>query len=177
MTRAGVWVGVGVITAPEHAAETSDYERYGQPLTLLIVRCGYIECVNRRRSTDLPDFDDSVIDASAIEHILKGDRNFKGGHRFTSYVVGKTVFPEDWSDAQIIAAVKAVVRRPTFVLHMKPFVYLRGILLGVIIEVALKRTRGRFEFFHAFPISGTGVYRNEALRRRELPLDFADLER
>ena len=136
-----------------------------------------VERVNRLKSGEIPDFDDSVIDADAVAHILDGDADYKGGHRFTSQIIGKTVFPESWSDEQIIAAVKAVVRRPTTVLHLRPYMFLRGMVRNVIIEVALKRKRGRFEFSHAFPTSGAGVYRNETLRRKEIPIDLAHLER
>lgn len=133
--------------------------------------------MNRRKSAEIPDFDDSVIDADAVAHILDGDADYKGGHRFTSQIIGKTVFPEEWSDEQIIAAVKAVVRRPSFHMWVPPRIYLRAIVLDVIVEVALRCSGNQVVFKHAFPKSGTGVFRNDPLRRVALPLDLRDLER
>lgn len=174
MVRSGV---ASLMSAPPQVLDSCGFEHYGQPLTLPVVRCGYIESVNRRKRAEVPEFDDAVIDAAAVAHILDGDADYKGGHRYTSRVIGKTVFPETWSDEQIIAAVKAVVRRPTFLLWAPPHLILRSVVLGVIVEVALRRTRGRLIFKHAFPKSGVGVLRNETRRRVAVPLDLLDLER
>jgi hypothetical protein len=44
-------------------------------------------------------------------HILDGD-NTGGGHRHGTGVPGKTEFPADWNDGQIIDAIHAVARKP-----------------------------------------------------------------
>lgn len=128
-----------------------------------------------RHQESLP-FSDSVIDAAAVAHILDGDEEYKGGHRHDSRIVGKTVFPERWTDTQIVLAVKATVRRPDYIMWLKPRVVLRSLILGVIVEVSLTQSKNRWKFRHAFPNSGAGVYRNESLRRVELPLDLTQLE-
>ncbi|KXO96325.1 hypothetical protein AXK61_22680 [Tsukamurella pseudospumae] len=94
-------------------------------------------------------------------HILDGEAlsSRKGGHRWNSRRPGKTTFPREWSDDDVMDACARVVLDPS---HIRAYersgdvAYLREVS-GVIIMVTI-RAGGAFD--RAFPISGNGVMRN-----------------
>lgn len=119
-----------------------------------------------------------ILSESAIEHVLEGEGapDYRGGHRFGSGVVGKTVFPEHWSDADIIDSIRATLRNPSKVRHTRQHLVLTGLVDEVIVEVKLKIARNSKTFMHAFPQSGSGVFRVTHLGRVAVPLDLTSLE-
>lgn len=98
------------------------------------------------------------IPEDRAKHILDGD-DFGGGHRAGTGVPGKTEFPMDWSDEDILEAIKEVAgtgiidrpaRRP------KEYVIV-GEVNGVTIETVVKPNG---EIRTAYPIRGNGVVQN-----------------
>lgn len=127
----------------------------------------------------LPRFRASeVLTDLAIQHVLEGDGapDFRGGHRFESAVVGKTVFPERWDDGDILSAIRVTIEFPLKIIERKQEIILLSVIDNVLIEVRLKKSAGGIQLQHAFPQSGDGVFRNEALGRRAVALDLSFLE-
>lgn len=119
-----------------------------------------------------------ILTDSALQHVLngEGEPSYRGGHRFSSTVTGKTVFPEDWSDSDIEAALRATLEHPAKVVVRTQFVLFFGLVNEVVIEIKIELTKQGPKMRHAFPRSGVGVYRNDPSARTALPLDLSELE-
>lgn len=119
-----------------------------------------------------------ILTAEAISHVLDGEGapSFRGGHRFTSHVVGKTVFPAHWSDSDIVAALAATIANPAKIsVRMQIFV-LFGLVDEVLIEITIEHNQSKPRLKHAFPKNGNGVFRNDPTSRTAIPLDLSELE-
>ena len=119
-----------------------------------------------------------ILSESAIQHVLHGDGPpyYRGGHRFASGVVGKTVFPEDWDNTEIIGSVRMTLAFPAKVFTEKQFSIYFGLVNEVLIEVRVQSSKKGLELRHAMPVNGLGVYRVDPLGRTPLPLDLSVLE-
>ena len=98
-------------------------------------------------------------------HILDGDRS-GGGHRAGTGKPGKTEFPADWDDDDIVAAIKTVagsgtVKEPA---HRRGELVITGVVDGVTIEAVVKENG---DVRTAYPVSGPGVVHNPRPTRRQ----------
>lgn len=121
---------------------------------------------------------DDPISPKLAKHILDGEGSptFKGGHRFSSRIVGKSVFPESWSDETILDAVRQTLGNPQFNVYLGQTLVLRSLVDEVVIEVRLKKIASSFEIETAFPVNGSGVFLNSTRGRVQVPLDLSALE-
>lgn len=119
-----------------------------------------------------------LLDEAARAHVLDGEGSpdYRGGHRFDSSIVGKTVFPQDWTDDEIIGAIRATLSFPARVLHDSQFSVFFGLVNEVLIEVKIGLNERGAKLRHAFPVNGFGVHRNDPLGKVPLPLDLNVLE-
>lgn len=120
-----------------------------------------------------------ILTDAAINHILNGEGapDYNGGHRFTSIVFGKTVFPEWWTDEDIVAALTVAIEHPARVRIFKHSILCFALVDEAIVEVQIDLTRAGARFHHGFPKNGRGVERNDPRGRTSLPLDLTELEK
>ena len=110
-------------------------------------------------------------------HVLYGEEDGdRGGHAFSSTRIGKTVFPERWSETEVIEAVLVVMNKPQRALDLRSRLILLGVVDDVLIEVSFKKTKRGYQLQTAFPRNGSGVEVNTAFGRRAVPLDKSILE-
>lgn len=159
---------------PQQGRGTSDYEGYGQPLTLQPRNWCSLGTMRHLTHKQI----EALLDKETIAHVLVGDGapSFRGGHRFESWIVGKTVFPEDWTDDEIIGALRVTLAYPAKVIFSAQFFVAFGLVNEVIIEAKVRVSQSSLRLKHAFPVNGTGVFRNDPLGRVPLPLDLSVLE-
>jgi hypothetical protein len=102
-------------------------------------------------------------------HILDGTPNGSGGHRAGQNFPGKTEFPANWTDDQIIDAVSQTLRNSYFVedkpVHTTRYGVVNGVRIGVRLNI-------RGMIVTAFPLDGEGVMRNDStgVGKSSLPL-------
>lgn len=91
------------------------------------------------------------VSQKAETHILDGDSNGRGGHRFGTGRPGKTEFPRGWSDDKIIKAVESVANDPALSSHLRRDrrEEVRGTRDGIDILVVIER--GGMEIVTAYP--------------------------
>lgn len=119
-----------------------------------------------------------VLDEVAINHVLDGSGppDYRGGHRFDCRVVGKTVFPETWTDEEIVGALRVTLAYPANTIVEKQFTVFFGLVDHVVIEVKVDFGQFGTRLKHAFPVNGSGVYRNDPAGRVPVPLDLSVME-
>lgn len=102
--------------------------------------------------------DNVSIPEDRARHILDGEGR-SGGHRFGTGTPGKTEFPENWSDDDILDAIREVAGTGTVVgpAHREGDLLIAGEVDGVEIEVVV-RPDGRVRT--GYPVSGNGIVRN-----------------
>ncbi|MGV6847478.1 MAG: EndoU domain-containing protein [Marinibacterium sp.] len=98
------------------------------------------------------------IPEDRARHILHGEGR-GGGHRYGTGIPGKTEFPANWSDDDILEAIRQVagtgtVDRPA---HRDGDLVIVGEVNGVTIEVVVQPNG---EVRTGYPLSGPGVRRN-----------------
>lgn len=120
------------------------------------------------------DDDDRIPDVIR-RHILDGDRS-GGGHRFTSLEPNKSLFPERWDDASIMAALTHTLDAPYTTSDDHQHLWdpnirnFYGYVDGVRVVV---RTARDGSVITAHPIDGVGVMRTgkkDPTRRKNVPL-------
>lgn len=110
-------------------------------------------------------------------HVLYGEEDGdRGGHAFSSTRIGKTVFPERWSEEEIFNAALFVLENPIVFKQLGDRAWLIAIYDEVVVEVRLGISSRGYQLKTAFPHSGEGVFRNTAYGREPLPLDKSILE-
>jgi filamentous hemagglutinin len=72
---------------------------------------GWIVSASEENSDTSNDTSGSLIDDKTRQHILDGDKN-SGGHRSGTGIPGKSEFPPDWSDDEIIGKISDIVTDP-----------------------------------------------------------------
>lgn len=127
----------------------------------------------------LPRFNASqILTEDAIDHVLNGEGppDYLGGHRFESAVIGKTVFPEHWTDEDIVTALRITIEHPAKVTFYQHIIRLLSLVDEVVIEVEVRITRRGPRLHKAYPKNGSGVMRNDPIKRVPIPLDLTSLE-
>lgn len=105
------------------------------------------------------DGNDPRITPKMRRHILDGEPNGSGGHRYGTNRPNRTEFPEAWSDARAISAVSYTLDNHYFKDAKRPnVVKLYGFTDGVRIYV---RFDGKGSIETAHPLDGVGVVRND----------------
>lgn len=99
-----------------------------------------------------------IISEDRARHILNGDRG-GGGHRAGTGKPGKTEFPPDWSDDEILDAISDVAQNGNVIrpAHRPGEVVKAGNVRGVDIETIV-RPDGPVRT--GYPTGGAGVVRN-----------------
>lgn len=112
-----------------------------------------------------------------LRHVWEGEVDpTKGGHRYGLGREGKTEFPKEWDLAVVELAIVAVLNKPQFVGHRGSSVILKKQVGEVVVEVKLRVIGATHEIEYAYPINGTGVFRNQTGLRKYLPLNNQSLE-
>ena len=112
-----------------------------------------------------------------LRHVWEGEADpSKGGHRYGLGREGKTEFPKEWDLAVVEHAIVAVLNKPQFVGHRGSSVILKKQVGEVVVEVKLRVIGSTHEIEYAYPINGTGVFRNQTGLRKYLPLNNQSLE-
>lgn len=112
-----------------------------------------------------------------LRHVWVGeDDPYKGGHRCGLGREGKTEFPEHWDLSMVEYSVRATLASPQFIGIRNPVLLLRKQVGDVIVEVKLRIFRHSLFAESAYPVNGSGVFRNQAGLRVYLPLNVQSLE-
>ena len=112
-----------------------------------------------------------------LRHVWEGEADpSKGGHRYGLGREGKTEYPKEWDLAVVELAIVAVLNKPQFVGHRGSSVILKKQVGEVVVEVKLRVIGATHEIEYAYPINGTGVFRNQTGLRKYLPLNNQSLE-
>jgi hypothetical protein len=131
----------------------------------------------RKQYSDLIAELDPLNDAFR-EHVLWGESDGeRGGHHFSSLRIGKTVFPERWSNEDIFEAIRLVLTAPQHKNDLGQAMFISAVVDFVLVEIALKRTKKGLQLDSAYPRWGTGVYRNTAFGRKEITHSRIELEK
>lgn len=102
-----------------------------------------------------------------LRHVWEGEADpSKGGHRYGLGREGKTEFPKEWDLAVVELAIVAVLNKPQFVGHRGSSVILKKQVGEVVVEVKLRVIGATHEIEYAYPINGTGVFRNQTGLRK-----------
>lgn len=117
------------------------------------------------------------ITEELLRHVWEGERDFnKGGHRFGLGREGKTEFPEHWDVSMVEYSIRSTLDKPQFIGIRFPIIRLRKQIGEVIVEVKLRIYQQALSVETAYPINGSGVFRNQSGLRSQLPLNIHSLE-
>ena len=108
-------------------------------------------------------------------HVLYGEEDGdRGGHAFSSTRIGKTVFPERWSEGEIFDAIRSVLVQPDRTKETQLMIILQSVIDDVLVEVKLHKSNRGYRLWAAFPRNGRGVFLNSHIGRIELPLELPE---
>lgn len=101
---------------------------------------------------------------TVANHILHGDGDGKrGGHLYGTGVIGKTEFPEDWSEEDVLRAISQVMADPDWTVPAKnehALHWLGKTINDVQVEVKAYMVDGKYVINQAYPVGGNDVTRN-----------------
>lgn len=103
---------------------------------------------------------DGIIDAKGKAH---------GGHLWSASTPNKSHFPGWWAPDRCIAAIQAVMTSPQSVAPMGDAIVRLGVVDDVVIRVQTHVVDGVVELSHAYPLSGTGVFKTDLLGKPVIP--------
>ena len=108
------------------------------------------------------DYSDVQLTDEFIAHVLHGEEGDpeKGGHLSGMKHENKTEFPPDWSEEQIVTALRSVLKHPHHVELVGSRVFLKRTVAGIEIKVELARHKLMLIPFAAYPLRGPGVIQN-----------------
>lgn len=111
-----------------------------------------------------------------LNHVWHGELSgLQGGHRFGLGREGKTEFPSDWDITVVAVGIRSVLARPQFVGHRGSIITLRREIGEVILEVRIRTKPKRQEIETAYPLNGSGVFRNQYGIKVPVPLNLQSL--
>ena len=118
-----------------------------------------------------------AVSEEFLLHVWEGEADpSKGGHRYGLGREGKTEFPKEWDLSIVEHAIVAVLNKPQFVGLRGTSVILKKQVGEVIVEVKLRTIGSAHHIEYAYPVNGTGVFRNQTGLRKYLPLNIQSLE-
>ena len=112
-----------------------------------------------------------------LHHVWEGEKDLaRGGHRYGLGRLHKTEFPEHWDLEDVASAVQVTLSKPQYITHKSIAIYCDREVRDVVVRVVLRSSPLGLSIQSAYPICGSGVFRNEAQGRTALPLDFYNWE-
>lgn len=117
------------------------------------------------------------ITEELIRHVWEGEEDLsKGGHRFGLGRLHKTEFPEHWGKEEVLSAIEITLLKPQLIRHKVITILCERVVGDVVVCVVLRKSRFGLRLHSAYPVCGSGVFRNDPQGRTLLPLEVQTWE-